>query len=318
MVENKSSGLRGIVVAKKANFFVVESLPNGLISSSLKGKIKTDSFRLLCTLRKRLLHQNVSVLVGDFVSIESIDFHANKAVISHLFPRKSSLERPSVANLTNVIVLLSLQDPTYEMDQASRFLIAAEQSFQQVDLVLTKSDLVKRVEVNKTLGRFQQWGYSPIAISTKTGEGISLLETSLKQASVSVLCGPSGVGKSSLLKYFFPHELISISDLSGKLKRGRNTTRNVELYHLGNGSFVADTPGFNRPDLLIEPKHLQSFFPEIRRQKNSCKFRDCLHLSEPGCGLDLDWERYTQYKKLVREMISYRGPYQVDLGSNLQ
>ena len=138
--------------------------------------------------------------------------------------------------------------------------------------------------------------------------GIDSLINHLKASKLAVLCGPSGTGKSSLLKYILPQQPITIGNLSGKLRRGRNTTRNVELYSLAEGNFVADSPGFNRPELKVSAINLQALFPELRNQKTtaSCKFRDCLHVDEPGCSVNTDWERYSHYIKLLGEIISSR------------
>jgi len=118
--------------------------------------------------------------------------------------------------------------------------------------------------------------------------------------------GPSGVGKSSLINYLIPGKSIPVGDLSKKLKRGKHTTRHVELFSLGQESFIADTPGFNKPDFDIKPHSLGRLFPEIRSQlKNKkCKFRNCLHLDEPGCIISRNWERYDTYRNFVKEMIN--------------
>jgi len=298
--------VKGLVVTIKANYSIVEIDLNQSQPFSHNGLVGLNNLRFLCTLRKRLTHRGFSVRVGDRVVLESIDMNAFTAVISNLEPRESLLSRPPVANVTEVFVVLSVKSPSFDFDQASRFLLTAEKSGLSVYLILTKTDLINAEDLDNVIKRLTNWGYTPIAVSVKNGQGMELLTRKLKRSQLAVLCGPSGAGKSSILNHLLPNESISIGDLSGKLQRGRHTTRNVELYALDKGSFIADTPGFNRPDLKVRPVKLQTLFPELQDQvlNCSCRFRDCLHTDEPGCGVDTNWERYRQYRKLLGEMIS--------------
>lgn len=217
-----------------------------------------------------------------------------------------------MANITNIFVLISLDQPRFDYDQASRFLLTAENTRQKVSLILTKKDLITQNLLNQYLDRLNQWGYNPYPISVKTGDGVQKLKNTLTNSKIGVFCGPSGAGKSSLLNYLLPYASIPVGDLSKKLSRGKHTTRNVELFQLTNNSLIADTPGFNRPEIDIDPKELAFLFPEIRQQihTNRCKFRDCLHLGEPGCALDKKFERYSNYKQFLKLMINRRRQYQ--------
>jgi ribosome biogenesis GTPase len=123
---------------------------------------------------------------------------------------------------------------------------------------------------------------------------------------LSVLCGPSGVGKSSLLKALRPDLQIRIGAMSGRLRRGRHTTRHVELFQLSPTALVADTPGFNRPSLPSDPVALAMAFPEFRAMGagRPCRFRDCRHLEEPGCVADRSWDRYLHYRHCLAEVMT--------------
>ena len=307
MVSDELHQLKGIVIAIKANYYIVEIDFHQFHSFSSNKVNFNKNQRFLCTLRKRLIHRGFSVYVGDNVEIESVDSNTHRAVICGIEPRKSFFKRPPVANITEVYVLLSIQKPSFDFEQASRFLLTAEHSGLQVSLILTKSDLTNNDDLIHKVKRLRNWGYYPISISVRSGKGVEAFINKIRLSKLAVLCGPSGVGKSSLLNCLLPDESILIGDLSGKLQRGRNTTRNVQLYSLKEGVFIADTPGFNRPDLQVSPIELQTLFPEIRSQlaNSSCKFRDCLHQDEPGCGIDKNWERYVQYRKLLNEMINF-------------
>ncbi len=297
---------RGMVVASKANYFEVEVESSNIHSISSQSFNPSDSFRFLCTKRNRLNHSGTLVNVGDNVILEYLDLTNFRAVIVDIESRENLLIKPPVANVTSIFVVLALKQPDFDLDQASRFLLAAEVNNLDVSLVLSKSDLVSPAQLHSQLIRFSRWGYNAIAISSKTGEGINNLRKSMLSSRISVLCGPSGVGKTSLLKCLLPSLNLRIGSLSKRLNRGRHTTRNVELYSISKGIYVADTPGFNRPEFKLNPYNLALLYPELRIQleKNRCKFRNCLHRKEPGCVVNKDWERYEHYRKYLGEILS--------------
>ncbi len=132
----------------------------------------------------------------------------------------------------------------------------------------------------------------------------SSIQTHL-QGKITVICGPSGVGKSSLINQLIPALNIRVNAVSGKLGRGRHTTRHVELFDLPGGGLLADTPGFNQPALECDPSELPRYFPEARHRLTlgTCQFSDCSHRSEPNCVVRGDWERYEYYLQFLEEAI---------------
>ncbi len=296
MEYNSSSG---IVVSFKANYVEVEI-------GKLNQNINQRSTRLLCTRRNRLRYSGDLVNVGDEVSVAEIDWEHSTGVITSVKPRFNLLTRPNVANVSHIVVALSLQNPLFDLDQASRFLLTAEQIDLEICLVLTKIDLLDQKKVRKRISLCNSWGYDPIGVSCKTGEGLDLLIASLNSARLAVLCGPSGVGKSSLLNCLIPEASVPVGSLSSRLQRGKNTTSNVELFAFTNKSLLADTPGFNKPEITVKPNELAYLFPELRNQliKSPCKFRDCLHRDELGCGVDKNWERYSSYLLCLEELLT--------------
>ena len=290
----------GIVVALQANYLEVE----------LDQAPEQGPSRLLCTRRTRLSHRGEEVHVGDRVRVEAIDPVQARAVVSGVEPRSSWLTRPPVANVSLVVVALAVDQPAFDPDQASRFLLTAERTGLPVQLLLTKGDLVEEDQRSALVERLMGWGYDAWVVSSQTGAGIDALRQRLQDTELAVLCGPSGVGKSSVLNRLMPHLALRVGAVSGRLQRGRHTTRHVELFPIAPGARVADTPGFNRPDLPDDPSELGVLFPELRTQLSPwpCRFRNCLHKQEPGCGINRDWERFAFYKDALQECSDLSRP----------
>jgi len=284
-----SEDLVGTVLAVQANYYWVQ----------------LGEKSLLCTRRSRLKKIGQQVWVGDRVQVEEPDWAGGRGAIARVFPRESELDRPPVANADQILLVFALADPTPEPLQLSRFLVKAESTGLEVCLGLNKSDLVS-AEVQAEWGdRLQQWGYQPQMLSTQQQRGLDDLKAHLQQK-ITVISGPSGVGKSSLINRLIPDVDLRVSSVSGKLGRGRHTTRHVELFELPGGGLLADTPGFNQPDLDCAPRELADFFPEARQRlaEATCQFSDCLHRDEPNCAVRGDWERYEHYLVFVEEAIA--------------
>jgi ribosome biogenesis GTPase len=286
----------GRVVALQANFCEVD-----LDSPPAPGAGQ----RLLCTRRSRLGHEGLQVWVGDRVRLEGIDSLAGRAVVAALEPRRNLLQRPAVANVNQVLVVASLAEPALDPLQLTRFLITAEATGAAVELVLGKADLLEEASLRAWCERLGGWGYPLWPVSTRSGQGLEALGRRLAEAGgISVLCGPSGAGKSSLLNALCPRLGLRVAEVSGRLRRGRHTTRHVELFPLEGGGLVADTPGFNRPELPDHPGALADAFPELRSRlaSGNCRFRNCRHVGDPGCAMGTDWPRYPLYGQCLAEI----------------
>jgi len=308
--KNKSNKLKGIVVALKANFLIVESDYKNVKDDSVDQLY--EKIRLLCTRRSKLNYQGLFIDVGDIVCVESIDYKNKRAVVADVEPRQSFLKRPAVANVTLVSICISADEPLFDMEQTSRFLLTAECANIEPLIILTKIDLITKNDLILYINKFKSWGYDCIPVSIHNSQGIDSLIERLRKTKLTVLAGPSGVGKTSLINHLIPTVSLPTSSVSKKLKRGTHTTRHVELFAIGNGSLLADTPGFNRPEIVCEPSDFAFLFPEFRTQlsNSQCKFRNCLHRDEPGCVIDKDLERYPFYRENLEEMINSPLPYQ--------
>ncbi len=290
--------LLGTVIAVQANFCQVQIAPE---TPTVGGK------SILCTRRARLQKIGINAIVGDRVAVGEADWVGGRGVIVEVFPRRSELDRPPMANADRLLLVFSLAEPALDPYLLSKFLVKAESTGLQVSLCLNKSDLVTDSERAEWCDRLAGWGYQPIVISVETGMGIAELQAQLDRQ-ITVFAGHSGVGKSSLTNALIPDLNLRVATVSGKLSRGRHTTRHVELFTLPTGGLIADTPGFNQPDLTCTPAELPRYFPEIRHRlaQGNCQFSDCSHRDEPNCIVRGDWERYEHYLDFLATATIYQ------------
>ena len=296
-IDNKNLGL---VTKKFNNFFLVDLKNQENIGNSEK---------FLCKVRKSITFKDQLIYVGDEVIIENIDLKSKRAVITSLKTRKNLLTRPSVANISNIYITFSVEEPELNLSQVNRFLISAESMGVEVSLVLTKCDLISDIRRSSLLDKFMKWGYQAITLNLEKSDYFNDLLAELKQKECSIFMGPSGVGKTTLLNMIIPGLKNSTAPVSNKIKRGKNTTRNVELFSISNQSYIVDTPGFNMQPLEIDVRLLPNLYSEIYKQvideDIKCKFRNCLHLNDEGCNLNKSFERYSFYKQMIESSKSH-------------
>ncbi|HBE21535.1 MAG TPA: ribosome small subunit-dependent GTPase A [Cyanobacteria bacterium UBA11149] len=272
--------------------------------------LKTQTLKLqtlLCTRRSRLKKIGQRVMVGDRVLIEEPDWAGGRGAIADVLPRQSQLDRPAIANVEQMIVFFAIAEPTLDPYQLSRFLVKAESTGLKVGLCLNKSDLVTTQQIEDWQKRLEKWGYQPIFISVYNRTGLKEFSEQLNHK-ITVLAGLSGVGKSSLINQMAPENNLRVGEVTGKLGRGRHTTRHVELFEFAKGSLVADTPGFNQPEFNCNPGDLVNYFPEARQRlaEGNCQFHNCLHQDEPNCAVRGDWERYQHYLDFLADAIAHQ------------
>ncbi|MBE3577349.1 MAG: ribosome small subunit-dependent GTPase A [Limnochordales bacterium] len=204
-------------------------------------------------------------------------------VIEEVLARRTFLPRPPVANVDQVLAVISLADPPPALELLDRLIVVALREGVEPLICFSKADLVDASASRRLVEGYRRCGLRAVAASARDGTGLDELR-SLLQNRVSILAGPSGAGKSTLLNALVPGASRPTGEISSKTRRGRHTTRAVELLRLPTGGVVADSPGFARLDLTgIEPRKLQHYFPEFAELASGCTYRNCLHREEPGC-----------------------------------
>lgn len=254
-------------------------------------------------------------LVGDWVELEIEDVRERKGQLVRILPRKNALIRPEVANVDQALVIFALHSPEPNLQLLDRFLISMEQKSIPTVILLNKLDLAGERGQAEALRRcYEGAGYSLHLISTRDGSRCRETVLSLLAGKTSVMAGPSGVGKSSLMNLLCPEAAMETGGLSRKIERGRHTTRHSELFCLPGESYLFDTPGFTSLSLPdIEPEALRFYYHEFDALFEHCRFNSCMHLKERDCavrtavaGGKIPAQRYENYVYLYEELCRDR------------
>lgn len=260
-----------------------------------------------CRARGLFRKTGESPLVGDVVKFDIIKDH--EGYITEIQERMNYLIRPPIANVSQVVLVFSFDEPRFSSLLLDRFLVHIEKANIPVIICFSKADLHTSTQLSDVIEYYGQIGYDTIITSVRTAQGIEQIKECL-QGKVSVFAGQSGVGKSSLLNALFPNKKLKTSEISHRLGRGKHTTRHVELLVLDDDSLVADTPGFSQLDFQnIEPEELSSYFIEMRPYVHQCKYRGCVHAQEPDCAVrkavedgKIGQSRYSNYLEFLAEL----------------
>jgi ribosome biogenesis GTPase / thiamine phosphate phosphatase len=267
--------------------------------------IKTDEGIIECKARGKFRHDELTPMVGDIVEIAVKN---GKGVIDKIHERSNKLIRPAVSNVTQALVVFALKNPEINEDLLNKFLISCEFNNLKVVVCFNKLDLASNEETNEIVDMIKSTGYEVLFIKAKEGYGIDQIKEKLKN-NITVFCGPSGVGKSTILNTIAGRELMETGEISERLRRGKHTTRHSELIDVGDG-FVVDTPGFSSMDIdFISKEELESCFPEFQEYIGTCKFTGCAHYKEPNCAIknavensEINVKRYEFYVKILEEI----------------
>ncbi|WP_303674483.1 ribosome small subunit-dependent GTPase A [Vampirovibrio chlorellavorus] len=278
--------------------------------------VEADGVQYECALRGLIKKEGTEPLVGDFVELDSVQPQSKTARIHRVLPRKNTISRPKLANVDQVFVVYSLKEPEFDPNQMDRYLTHIELAGLKAILCISKTDLAA---TQADLSRIQtlygeQLGYTVVFSSVRQPETLQVL-SKLAEGKISVLAGPSGSGKSSLLNALNPALQLRVGEVSEKIARGQHTTRHVELLTLfadQPDTLIADTPGFSNLKLnYVLPDRLRDAFREFAPYQSACAFSDCLHVDEEGCAVlahraDIAESRYQSYLNMLAEARQHK------------
>lgn len=280
-------------------------MAEGVIVKALSGfyYVQTDERLLECKARGRFRLDGTSPLVGDRVEC-SLDAHG-KGRIDQVFERRNFFIRPAVANVDSLVFVAANTNPVTDPFLIDRVSVIAESAGCELIVCINKTDVDPADEL---YGIFTAAGFTVVRTSVPDGTGIDALRREIA-GKICAFTGNSGVGKSSIMNALSPGLNIKTAEVSEKLGRGKHTTRHVELFDIGGGTYAADTPGFASFDIemmeIIPKEQLQFDFVEFAPYIGECRFNNCAHLKEPGCAVTqavadgkIMPSRYRSYERL--------------------
>ncbi len=283
----------------------------GLVLSGKNGlyTIECENQIYICRCGTKIRKTDGRILAGDRVIFR--DNGDRNGFIVSLIPRKNTLVRPPVANIDLLAMVVAPKDPAPYLYNIDLLTVIAEKNNIECAIIISKNDLA---DCSNIIEIYQKTPFKVIETSSSTKQGIEEARE-LLSGKICVLCGASGVGKSTLINSLYPSLELETGELSEKIARGKNTTRTTELFPLGNNGYLADTPGFTAVNTelycAIDHKELQDYFPEFKEHIPNCRYNDCTHTKETECGIAqavskgiISQERHESYKKLYLELKS--------------
>ena len=291
---NSEEALQGRIIKGVGGFYYIDT-ENGIYESKARGIFRKEG---------------ITPLVGDTCEIDIVDEKKKTGNITGILPRKSALIRPAAANADQAVMIFAIKKPELSTGLLDRFLMNMEKQELETIIVFSKTDLDDPTELMDIYGNA---GYNVLAVSNKTKEGVDELKALLR-GKISVLSGPSGVGKSSLINSLLEKEYAETGELSEKIGRGKNTTRHTELISLGEDTYIMDTPGYSSIEVMYNDAEEVSYgFREMKPYLGKCRFTGCSHVAEPDCAVKnavevgvISRERYDSYVRIYEAVKSVR------------
>lgn len=286
-------------------------MPKGIIicTSSNVYQVAEGEKIYKCLARGKLKKEKISPLVGDEVEFTITNSKKQEGVIEQILPRKNELKRPKMANLTQLILVVSMKMPSPDLLLLDKQLVFAEFMGLKATIVLNKVDLEDKEEIDRIAKLYESIGYKVIQTNAKEGIKVEEIKT-LLEGETTAFAGNSGVGKSTLINSIFEQELTQEGDISDKNQRGKNTTTSTTLYKYKENSYIADTPGFSTFEINEIPKEdLCHYFVEFVPYLDKCEFQGCSHIKEENCGVKealeagkISSQRYENYIKTYNNL----------------
>ncbi len=285
--------MQGIIIENISNLYRVK-VRDEIYETTARGKFKKDE---------------ITPVVGDEVDITITDEKGKKAVIEKIHERHVYIKRPKLANITQIVFVVSSKEPKPDLLMLDKQLAFAEFMGINSIIVLNKTDLDQKEEFKQIEQIYSKIGYKVLLTEAKHKKGIEKLKEVLKN-NVNAFSGNSGVGKSTLINGIFNRDMTQEGEISKKNKRGKNTTTAIKLYEIDNNTYIADTPGFSTFDISeIESKELYHYFKEFEQFEANCAFIGCTHIKEQDCGIkqavetgEIDKARYERFCKIYQAL----------------
>lgn len=290
--------MQGKIIKGIGGFYYIHAEHQGIYECKAKGVFR---------------NRKIKPLVGDNVEIDVIDEAEKKGNIRDILLRKNELIRPAVANIDQALVFFAAAQPEPNLGLLDRFLLQMEYRNIPTVIGFNKCDLTETDRIRELEEAYGRSGYPLIFVSVREEQGLENLKAMLA-GKTTALAGPSGAGKSSLMNWLLPEAEMETGAVSEKIKRGRHTTRHSELFHLGEGTYLFDTPGFSSLYLAdFTDETLKLYFREFSDFEDECRFTGCNHINEPDCGIKKALEdgkisrvRYEHYVQMYQELKEHR------------
>ena len=262
-----------------------------------------------CKAKGSFRNRNIKPLVGDNVEVAIVDSELLKGNIIDILDRKNSIIRPSSANVDQAMIIFAIVKPDPNYNLLDKFLIYMQQMHIDTVVCFNKTDIATQEDIELLRSAYEGCGCQVIFVSGANNEGLDTINRVLK-GKTTVVAGPSGVGKSTIINALYPEANMQTGEISRKIERGKHTTRHAELFALNDDTFIMDTPGFTSLAINnIEKEDLWRYYPEFEQYETECKFGGCSHISEPVCGVKNAVEkglissiRYNDYKILYEDI----------------
>lgn len=266
-----------------------------------------------CKAKGIFRNQNRKPLVGDNVEFQVLDEMEGTGSIRELLPRANELIRPAAANVEQTLLVFAAKEPDPNARLLNRYLVMMEEREVPCILCFSKQDLITEKERHRLAEPYRLAGYPVLFLSSVREEGLQEVRECLR-GKTTILAGPSGVGKSTLLNHLVPEAGMETGSISEKIKRGRHTTRHSEIFWVEEDTFLIDTPGFATVYLPgVEAEDLRHLFPEFAPLEGQCRFQGCVHVGEPDCAVKeavkagrIHQDRYAGYVSLYEELKQQR------------
>ena len=262
-------------------------MQKGIVTSNISDlyKVETNNIVYNCNARGKFKAGEISPVAGDLVEVDITDENKKVGVIEKILERKNYIKRPKMANLTQIILVVSMKLPKPDLLLLDKQLVYAEYMDIKPIICLNKIDLEDEEKIEYIYNLYSKIGYTVIKTDAKNNVGVDQIKKYL-QNNITAFSGNSGVGKSTLINSILGKQIAEEGNISSKNKRGKNTTTQVLLYKIGENSYIADTPGFPTFDISeIEKSDLAKYFIEFRPYLADCEYADCSHKKEENCGI---------------------------------